>query len=329
MFVGCATVREHPADRPAVGQPTATAGRYTHDAVTPGLAVITFVFDPYVSVAGRSLRLETLALAVAILAGIILAARIAGRTPASHLEPSWRLRRDDLLFIALGIVPGAVVGGRVGYALLHTAYYGVHPGDLLDPAQGALELGLAVVGGVVTGSYVARLLDAPVGRWLHAATLPVLMTIGLGKVAQALGGSGQGAPSDASWATAYVGPGPWGSIAPAIAAYPSQLLEAAATGAVLLVVVLLLAAGRLRTPDGRTFFVALGLWALVRAIVATTWRDETVAGGLRAGQWIALAIAIASVGIVAVILRAAGRADRIEAERAGLRWPDREQPPAV
>ena len=329
MFVGYTTACEHPADRPAVGQPTAAAGRYTHDAVTPGLAVITLAFDPYVSVAGRSLRLETLALAVAILAGILLAARIAGRTPASHLEPAWRLRRDDLLFIALGIVPGAVVGGRAGYALLHTAYYAAHPGDLLDPGQGALELGLAIVGGILTGAYVARLLDAPVGRWLHAATLPVLLTIGLGKAAQALGGSGQGAPSDASWATAYGGPGPWGSIAPAIAAYPSQLLEAAATAVVVLLVVVLLAAGRLRTPDGRTFFVALGLWALARAIVATTWRDETVAVGLRAGQWIALAIAIGSVGILAVILRGAGRAERMEAERSGLRWPDREQPPAI
>ncbi len=297
--------------------------------MTPGIAVITFQFDPFVTVAGRSLRLETLGIAAAVLAGLLLAARIAGRSVASDLEPASRLRRDDLLFIALGIVPGAVVGGRVGYALLHTGYYAANPGSLLDVSQGALELGLGVVGGAITGGYVARLLDAPVGRWLHAATLPLLVAIAIGKAAEALGGSGQGTPSDASWATAYAGPGPWGSIAPAIPAYPAQLVEAAATTLVVVLVVLLGSAGRLRVADGRMFFVAVALWALVRALVGATWRDEVVAGGLRAGQWLALAIAFGSLGSLALVVRRSGRPGRVAAERSRLRWPDPQQPPAI
>ena len=33
------------------------------------------------------------------------------------------LRADDLIFIAVGVVPGAVIGGRIGYGLLHLDYY--------------------------------------------------------------------------------------------------------------------------------------------------------------------------------------------------------------
>ena len=59
---------------------------------------------------------------------------------------------DDLAFIAVGAVPGAVVGGRLGYGLLHWDYYGSSPRALFDPAVGSLELGLGVVGGLLTAS---------------------------------------------------------------------------------------------------------------------------------------------------------------------------------
>ena len=55
------------------------------------------------------------------------------------------------LFIAVGIVPGAVIGGRIGYSSCHATTTAPIPGQLLDPPVGGLELGLAVVGGLLTG----------------------------------------------------------------------------------------------------------------------------------------------------------------------------------
>ena len=92
-----------------------------------------------------------------------------------------------------------------------------------------MELAFGVVGGLLTGSYVASLLGAPVGRWWHTAVLPVLIVLGLGKLTMILGGAGQGTPSTAAWATAFLGPGPWGSLAPALPSDPSQAYEAIAT----------------------------------------------------------------------------------------------------
>jgi prolipoprotein diacylglyceryltransferase len=287
--------------------------------MTPGvLAAIVFDFDPYLRLGDVAIRWETLGIAGAILAALVLAALIAGRTPGDdwligedevppeEREGPWHLRRDDLLFIVLGIVPGAVVLGRLGYGLLHADYYGDEWRALLDPAQGSLELTLAVVGGTLTGIYVAALLGAPVARWLHAAIVPVLLALGLGKAAQALGGSGQGAAATADWATAYLPPGPWGSPGAAIPAHPAQLYEAGTTLVVLVVVALLARLTPLGRTDGRLFAVGIGLWAFGRGLVASTWRDPVVIGGLNAEQLICLVVAAGMLGaaVVATLARA-------------------------
>ena len=258
-------------------------------------AVIAFDFDPFLHLGDGVVRWETLGIAAAIFVALILAG-IGART--------MELRTDDLLFVVLGIVPGAVIGGRLGYVLLYPAFFAARPVAILDPGVGSLELGLAVVGGALTGGIVAALLGGSVGRWFHIAALPVLVAIGVGKLATVLGGRGQGVPSDAPWATAYVGPGPWGSLAPEVPSVPAQAFEGLATLGVLALVMGVLAVPGLRRPDGRAFLVAVGLWALIRAIVASTWRDAAVVGSLRMEQIIGLAIlAGCIVGIVLLVLR--------------------------
>ncbi len=286
------------------------------------LAAIVFGFDPYLRLGDRAVRWETLGIAAAVLVGIVATALIAGRTPGhdqwigeeelpeEEREGPWHLRRDDLLFILLGAVPGAVVLGRLGYGLLHVDYYGTRLRALLDPGQGSMELTLAVVGGTLTAVYVAALLDAPVGRWLHVAIAPLLLVLGLGKAAQALGGSGQGEATAAAWATAYAPPGPWGSPGAEIPAHPAQLYEAAMTAAVLLLVVALARLTPLRRADGRLYLVGVGLWALGRGFVASTWRDANVLGPLNAEQLICLVVAAALLGAAVATTGARRRARR-------------------
>ena len=286
------------------------------------LAAIVFDFDPYLRLGDRAVRWETLAIAAAVLVGILAAAVIAGRTPTRGVligedelpeeerEGPWHLRRDDLMFIILGAVPGAVVLGRLGYGLLHLDYYGTQWRALLDPGQGSMELTLAVVGGTLTAVYVAALLDVPVGRWLHVTIVPLLLVLGLGKAAQALGGSGQGEATAAAWGTAYAAPGPWGSPGAEIPAHPAQLYEAALTAAILLLVIALARLTPLRRADGRLYAVAIGLWALGRSVVASTWRDADVLGSLNAEQLICLVVAAAALGMAVATTIARRRARR-------------------
>ena len=280
------------------------------------LPVIELAFDPIVDIADWSIRLETIGYAAVMFLALVAAAVFARRTPVDLGQPASEpnadgepnhLRADDLLYIAVAVIPGAVVGGRLGYALTHLDFYLNGPGNLFDISQGAFELTLAVAGGLLTASIVARMLGAPVGRWLHAVILPLLFALGAGKLAMVLGGSGQGLPFDGAWATAYVSPGPWGSLAPALPSHPAQVYEAVTTLVVLLVVMAAMALGVFEQRTGRVFLLGIGLWAIGRAIAAIGLARPGRGGHAQRGP-----------GAHAVLRRGrAGRAGRRRRYRAG------------
>lgn len=283
------------------------------------IAVLTFDFDPILRLGdGFVVRWWTVTLAAVILF-VIAAAGVAARRAA--------LAPEDLLYIAVGAVPGAVVGGRLGDVLVRQDAYGAGPLALLDPAVGGLELGLAVVGGVMTAACVGSLLGAPLGRWAHILAVPLLLALGAGKLTMALGGAGQGLPLDAAWATTYVGPGPWESLAPDLPSHPAQIYEGVATLVVALVVLGAQVAGAFRMQDGRLLLLAVAGWAAARTAVSGTWRDPGVLGALPAAGVLALAISAgASVALLGASIwiprrRAAARAATEAAEPA---WPDPE-----
>ncbi len=126
-------------------------------------------------------------------------------------------------------------------------------------------------------------------------------------------------------------PGPWGSLVPALPSNPSQAYEGIGTLAVLAILTVAVLLGAFRRRDGRLFFVAIGLWAVVRAIVSTTWRDPVVAAGLNAGGLIAVAIAIGCARGAGDHDRASARGRHRRRRRPARRtrscWPDPETRP--
>ena len=265
--------------------------------------------------------LQTIAVCVAVPPLVFVLQTLgAGRLPPNLLrwkaidDEAPKLRRDDLILIAFGAIPGAVVGGRLSYVLMHLDYYRANTSAITDPGQGGFGLTLAVVLGSATAVAVARLLAAPISRWLGAASVPLLLGLSLGKVTMVLGGVGQGNYSGASWATAYVGQGPWGSTNPSFPSIPSQAVEG---GLLLVVAVPLLVlpfALRLRVrwwkyilrpglatwrdsyflSGYRRFLLVIGLWAVVRFAVESTWRDAPLKYGLSADQIVLLVVAVAA-----------------------------------
>jgi phosphatidylglycerol---prolipoprotein diacylglyceryl transferase len=281
-------------------------------------AVLTFAFDPVIHLGDTaSVRIETIALAFVLFAGMVVFARIAQRTPAvGPYVPAPGLRPDDLIFIVIGAVPGAIIGGRLGYVLAHLDYYGANPNAVIDMAQGGLSLTLAVPLGCLTGAIIARLIGAPVARWLHASAFPLLFVLSLGKLVGLLGASGQGVPSDMPLATAYVGPGPWGSLGPDIPSHPSQLYEAILVAASMGVLAVVSRWEVIARRDGAAFFVATGLWALSRFGVAFTWRDPAVVGPLRAEQ--VMLLILVALALVGLIERSRAQVQGATPSRAGL-----------
>jgi len=277
-------------------------------------AVLTFAFDPVVHLAaGLSVRLETLGIAVALFAGIVLAG-IGARRAGGSASSLGRLEPVDLVYMLVGSVPGAVLGGRLGYVLDHLEFYQANPSAILDVSQGSFGLTLGVPLGIATGAVVGWLIGAPVGRWLRVAAVPLLVALALAKLAEVLGATGQGQPSQVGWATAYAGPGPWGSLAPDVPSLPSQAVEGFATLAVAALVLGLRWIGPVARRGGAIMLVGLGLWAVARLGVAFTWRDPIDLGPLRSDQALSLVVIALSVGALVSSLRSSAATPDPDAE---------------
>ncbi len=259
------------------------------------IAVVELSFDPLVSVGGITIRWDALALV-----GVLIVA-IGVWVLRLHESLSPELRFDDVCFVLLGAIPGAVVGGRLVHVLDYADSYLPRPGTMLDLAHGSASLVGAVVGGALSAAYICRLLGGRIGVWADASALPLLLAIGLGKLAVMLGGGGQGAATDGPLGIAFGGRGPWRSIDAAVAAWPSQALEGAwaLLGIPIVLVAETLLRGSGRAGHGITLLVALAWWLAGRVLVALTWRDDHLLGPF-GPEAVATVVALGAV-LVAIV----------------------------
>jgi prolipoprotein diacylglyceryltransferase len=292
------------------------------------------------------LRWDAIAAGVTVVAAIIVAAWLARTVDESGaLRP---LHMDDLIYIVVGILPGAAIGGRLLHGLAYLDVYAADPAALFDPARGTLSMLGAVAGGTISGIYVARMLASPWRRWLDVAAPVLLLTIAGAKFAQFLGGGGQGLAWDGSWAVAFLGAGPWKSVMPGVPAHPAQLYEAFWVLAGILPLSWIdsfeaaqrlplgfrqqgswlhlrqgrgedVAPGRLRF--GLPYLFALGWWLVGRFAIGFTWRDDIIVGPLRAEQAMALAGLVAVGLLVAAATRMPPESPAPEGQPEAVAWP--------
>jgi beta-N-acetylhexosaminidase len=242
--------------------------------------VISLGFDPTLSLGPLDLRWQT----IGVLVGLLIALGVV-----TALARGRGLTIEQLLLILVGIVPGAVVGGRVMHVLDYAGAYAAQPLSAFDPAVGSLSLTGAILGGTASALYVIRLLRTRADDWAAVAAVPLLVALAVGKLGQLLGGAGQGTAFDGAWAVSFVGGGPWVSFAPAVPSHPSQVYEALWL-AVGIGVVHYLAVAR-REDSGTMLFVGAIAWFMAgRLLVGFTWRDPRVVGPLNMEQLVALVI---------------------------------------
>jgi prolipoprotein diacylglyceryltransferase len=248
-----------------------------------------------------TLRWQALALAVVI----VLSLGVWVRRLRRRFGPS--LRFEDVAFVLLGAIPGAVVGGRLFHGIAFADVYATEPMALLDLGQGSLSLVGAVLGGALTAGYVCRLLGHRVGPWADAAALPLLLAVGLGKLVMVLGGAGQGAPFDSPIALSFGGDGPWASLDAGTPAHASQVYEGVwALIGIALVGWLERSTDRGRAGQGILLVAAVGWWLAGRALSALTWRDDPILGPIGAEGLVTIVVLSMSVGLLALLLEREG-----------------------
>ena len=220
-------------------------------AVLPAIAFPTI--DPVaIAIGPFAVRWYALAYIAGILLGWRYALSLARRQPV-YFEP--KLFDDLVLYATLGIV----IGGRLGYVVFYNpGYYLAHPLEIFMVWQGGMAFHGGLLGVAVAVILFARRVGAPVLAVgdLVAAAAPIGLLFG--RVANFINGELFGRVAvDVPWAMVFPGGGP-------DPRHPSQLYEAILEGAVLFVVLLVLArTASVRTRPGiviGAFFVGYGIF---------------------------------------------------------------------
>lgn len=235
---------------------------------------------------------------LAYIAGIGLAWWLLTRRAARGADWSAQAVSDLIFFGAVG----AVLGGRLGYALFYNARaYLADPLAVFALWQGGMSFHGGAVGLVLAVAWFAR----REGRTFLAVSdflLPVVpVGLFLGRLANFVNQELWGAPTTLPWGVLFTAPG-----AGPLPRHPSQLYEALLEGVVLFVVLDLLA--RRPRPAGLVTGSFLALYALFRMAVECIREPDAhigylAFGWLTMGQVLSLPMLLAGCALVVVALR--------------------------
>lgn len=208
---------------------------------------------------------------------------------------------DDLM---LWVTLGTIGGGRLGYVLFYSpAFYFENPGQILAVWQGGMSFHggmLGVILAVLVYAWRHKIAILSLGDMV-AVTVPLGLL--LGRIANFINGELWGRVADAPWGIIFPTGGP-------LPRHPSQLYEAALEGALLLIVLNILAwrFKALARPGLLTGLFLIG-YGLSRAIVELVREPDAhigyLAGGITMGQVLSLPMILAGIGFLILSLRRA------------------------
>jgi phosphatidylglycerol---prolipoprotein diacylglyceryl transferase len=224
-----------------------------------------------------------LAVLAAIAAGVWLTLREAGRTG---------LARDAVADLAMWVIVGGVVGGRLLHVIDRWPDYAADPLRILAVQNGGLAILGAILGGALAGGLVAWRQGLPVRRLFDAAAPGIILGQAIGRLGCLVTGDALGPPTGGSWGIVYLNPG---AMAPqlGVAYQPVFFYEQVWA---LVIFGILWALRRRLTGAGQLFALYLGLYAAGK-FALTFLRTETIwFWGLQAAHLLALGALAAAIG---------------------------------
>jgi phosphatidylglycerol:prolipoprotein diacylglycerol transferase len=258
--------------------------------------MITVSIDPVIFSLGHFMvRWYSVILLAAIGVGVWLAAREAQRRG---------FKRDEIYDGAIGVVISGLVGARLFHVLDHWSHeFAANPIRALYVWEGGLAIWGGVVGGLLAAAWLAHRRGWRLPRLLDAAAPGLVLAQAIGRVACIITGDAVGGPTTGPFGLAYTSPN---AMVPQLGVYytPMPVYEIVANLTIFAVV------WRLRRrilPDGALFLVYLGLYSLMRFLLAFTSAYQIVAFGLTQSQLVALVGLAVSLPLLARLLRPSGQ----------------------
>ena len=162
-----------------------------------------------------------------------------------------------IAYVVGSILAGLIIGGRLFYVIFYgDGYYFTHPLEIFATNQGGMSFHGGLVGGLVGGYIVCRMLKLSAWTIADLAIIGVPLALALGRCANFVNGELWGKPTDLPWG------GVFGGSAGEIPRHPSQLYEAFLEGIVLFVILYSMSRKKKLPPQGAfigTFVLGYGV----------------------------------------------------------------------
>lgn len=247
--------------------------------------------DPVlVSIGPIDIRWYALSYMAGFLFGWWLIKYFLRRYPSPYLN---QFRMDDLL---TWVIIGAILGGRLGYALFYNLpYYIENPLDALKIWEGGMAFHGGLLGVIIAMLLFARKYKIPV--FALSDRVAVVAPVGLffGRIANFINGELYGRASDMPWAMVFrEGDVP---------RHPSQIYQALTEGLVLWIILLIAQHNQsIRNHRGILSGLFLGGYAFMRFFVEYTREPDAHIGfltlGLSMGQILCIPMILAGIGMI-------------------------------
>ncbi len=149
--------------------------------------LVTIDINPMIHVGPLMLSWYGFAVAAAMLAGVWLAVREAERRG---------IPGDPVMGLALWILGGAIVGARLLHVIDRWEFYAQNPGLIFAIQNGGLAILGGVLGGALTGGYLAWRRGLPVRRLFDAAAPGLVLGQAIGRFGCLVTGDAPGQPTN-------------------------------------------------------------------------------------------------------------------------------------
>ena len=249
---------------------------------------MTFVNDlsPFVfhfQVSGHDVGLRWYGLAY--LLGFVFASLAFRRAIRRGLLPGATAGTQDRLMTA--IIVGVLVGGRLGYVLQNLGAWAKDPLFPLKVYEGGMAFFGGLLGVILGLLWVARKERLAFWSLTDVATLPAMLGLAFGRIANFVNAELWGRPTGAGWGVIY-------PKVDRLPRHPSELYESLSHFAAFGV---LLALSRRGMAPGRLSAIFLVLYGVFR-FLTDFFRDEPLVGPLNTGQYASLVVALFGFGLL-------------------------------
>lgn len=218
--------------------------------------------------------------------GIIIAmAMFIGTIFLTKIGKRYGYKEDDLIDLALVILPCAIIGARAYYVIFEWSYYSVHPELILAFRQGGLAIHGGVIGGLIGGFIVCKIKKLNFNDLADIISMPLILGQAMGRWGNFINQEAHGGPTDL----------PWGIMVDGVKVHPTFLYESLWN---LMVLFILVITFKKRKFYGEHFLKYMVLYSVGRFFIEGLRTDSLMLGPLRMAQVISLIFITIGIGVM-------------------------------